>query len=150
MELHEAPAVYEKIIHYNEDKELQVRLTINTFRGIEYLHVRKYYLDFTEEWKPSPEGVAMELDFNNSRELFSGLLEILSLAESKEIIEEHFKDRSNRLMNVNGYDYDESQYASVTKGEKRVQQANDVPLFTEEEILRVRRRLAKHEKVRNK
>jgi len=92
MELHEAPALYEKVIHYNEDKELQVRLTINTFRGIEYLHVRKYYLDFTEEWKPSPEGVAMELDFNNSRELFSGLLEILSLAESKEIIEEHFKD----------------------------------------------------------
>ena len=86
------PAVYEKVIHYNEAKELQVRLTINTFRGIEYLHVRKYYLDFTEEWKPSPEGVAMELDFNNSRELFSGLLEILSLAESKEIIEEHFKD----------------------------------------------------------
>ena len=70
MELHEAPAVYEKVIHYNEAKELQVRLTINTFRGIEYLHVRKYYLDFTEEWKPSPEGVAMELDFNNSRELF--------------------------------------------------------------------------------
>ena len=92
MELHEAPALYEKIIHYNEDKEIQVRLTINTFRGIEYLHVRKYYLDFTEEWKPSPEGVAMELDFNNSRELFSGLLEILSLAESKELIEEHFKD----------------------------------------------------------
>ena len=92
MELHEAPALYEKVIHYNEAKELQVRLTINTFRGIEYLHVRKYYLDFTEEWKTSPEGVAMELDFNNSRELFSGLLEILSLAESKEIIEEHFKD----------------------------------------------------------
>ena len=92
MQLYEAPAIYEKIIHYNEDKEIQVRLTINTFRGIEYLHVRKYYLDFTEEWRPSPEGVAMELDFNNSRQLFSGLLEILSLAESKDIIEEHFKD----------------------------------------------------------
>ncbi|HAW04069.1 MAG TPA: hypothetical protein DCW83_05235 [Saprospirales bacterium] len=92
MQLYEAPALYEKIIHYNEDKEIQVRLTINTFRGIEYLHVRKYYLDFTEEWRPSPEGVAMELDFNNSRQLFSGLLEILSLAESKDIIEEHFKD----------------------------------------------------------
>ena len=92
MELHEAPALYEKVIHYNEDKELQVRLTINTFRGIEYLHVRKYYLDFTEEWKPSPEGVAMELDFNNSRELFAGLVEILSLAESKSVIEEHFSD----------------------------------------------------------
>ena len=92
MQLYETPALYEKIIHYNEDKEIQVRLTINTFRGIEYLHVRKYYLDFTEEWRPSPEGVAMELDFNNSRQLFSGLLEILSLAESKDIIEEHFKD----------------------------------------------------------
>jgi len=92
MQLYEAPALYEKTIHHNEDKEIQVRLTINTFRGIEYLHVRKYYLDFTEEWRPSPEGVAMELDFNNSRQLFSGLLEILSLAESKDIIEEHFKD----------------------------------------------------------
>jgi len=92
MELHEAPEIYEKVVHYDEQKELQVRLTINTFRGVEYLHLRKYYLDFTEEWKPSNEGIAMPLDFNNSRELFSGLVEILSLAESKEIIEEHFLD----------------------------------------------------------
>ena len=60
------------------------------FRGIEYLHVRKYYMDFDEEWKPSSEGIAMPLDFDNSRNLFVGLVEILSLAESKEIIEEHF------------------------------------------------------------
>jgi len=92
MELYEAPSMYEKIVHYNEDKEIQVRLTVNTFRGIEYLHLRKYYLAFTEEWMPSPEGIAMELDFDNSRELFAGLVEILSLAESKEILEEHFKD----------------------------------------------------------
>ena len=97
MELHEAPPMYERIIHYNEDKETQVRLTINTFRGIEYLHLRKYYLDFNEEWKPTPEGVAMPLDFNNSRELFVGLTEILSLAESKEIIEEQFQDLINNL-----------------------------------------------------
>jgi hypothetical protein len=92
MELHEAPEIYEKVVHYDEEKEIQVRLTINTFRGVEYLHLRKYYLDFTEEWKPSNEGIAMPLDFNNSRELFSGLVEILSLAESKDIIEEHFMD----------------------------------------------------------
>lgn len=97
MELHEAPPLYERVIHYNEDKELQVRLTVSTFRGIEYLHLRKYYLDFNEEWKPSPEGVAMELDFDNSRELFAGLLEILSLAESKELIEEHFKDYIDKM-----------------------------------------------------
>ena len=75
MELYNAPEVYERIIHYDTEKEVQVRLTINNFRGIEYLHLRKYYLDF-----------------NNSRELFSGLVEILSLAESKDIIEEHFSD----------------------------------------------------------
>jgi len=92
MELHEAPPMYERVIHYNEDKETQVRLTVSAFRGIEYLHLRKYYLAFDEEWMPSPEGIAMELDFDNSRELFAGLVEILSLAESKEILEEHFKD----------------------------------------------------------
>jgi hypothetical protein len=92
MELHEAPEAYSRVIHYDAVKEQQIRLTVNTFRGIEYLHLRKYYLDFDEEWKPSPEGIAMSLDFNNSRELFSGLIEILSLAESKAVIEEHFID----------------------------------------------------------
>ena len=97
MELHEPAPVYEKVIHYDEVKETQVRLTISSFRGIEYLHLRKYYLAFTEEWLPSPEGIAMELDFDNSRELFSGLVEILSLAESKEILEEHFKDFIDKI-----------------------------------------------------
>ena len=92
MQLHEAPPMYERIIHYNEEKETQVRLTVSSFRGIEYLHLRKYYLAFDEEWMPSSEGIAMEIDFDNSREHFAGLVEILSLAESKEILEEHFKD----------------------------------------------------------
>ena len=70
MELHEAAPVYEKIIHYDEVKETQIRLTVSSFRGIEYLHVRKYYLGFDEEWLPSADGIAMELDFDNSRELF--------------------------------------------------------------------------------
>ena len=97
MELHEAPEMYKKVIHYDEEKEVQVRLIVSSFRGIEYLHLRKYYLDFNEEWKPTPEGVAMPLDFHNSRELFVGLTEILSLAESKEIIEEQFQDLINNL-----------------------------------------------------
>ena len=92
MELHQAPEAYSRVIHYDEVKEVQVRLTINTFRGIENIHLRKYYLDFDEEWKPTPEGVAMPLDLSNSKELFAGLIEILSLAESKQLIEEHFSD----------------------------------------------------------
>ena len=92
MELYQAPEIYEKLIHYDEDKHIEVRLSIKEFRGIEYLHLRKYYQDFNEEWKPSNEGVSMPLDFDNSRNLFIGLTEILSLAESKEVIEEHFSD----------------------------------------------------------
>lgn len=97
MELHEAPEEYSRIIHYDANKEIQIRLTVNTFRGVEYLHLRKYYLDFNEEWLPSPEGVAMPIDFSNSRELFSGLVEILSLAEAKSAIEEQFKDLIDEL-----------------------------------------------------
>jgi len=92
MELHEVPEMYYKVIHYDEFKEVQVRLVVSTFRGVEYLSVRKYYLDFNEEWKPTPEGVNMPLDFNNAREMFAGLVEIISLAESKEVIEENFGD----------------------------------------------------------
>jgi len=93
MELHEAPEMYERVIHFDELKQIQVRLTVSTFRGVEYLSLRKYFLDFfTEEWMPSKEGVTMPIDFANSRELFIGLTEILSLAESKDVIKEHFSD----------------------------------------------------------
>jgi hypothetical protein len=92
MEIHEAPEMYERIIHLDAIKQTQVRLTVSTFRGIEYLSLRKYYMDFEEEWKPSKEGITMPIDFINSRELFIGLTEILSLAESKEVITEYFGD----------------------------------------------------------
>jgi hypothetical protein len=92
MKLHEAPELYEKVISENEEGTEQVKLTINTFYDVEYMHLRKYYLDFDGDFKPSKDGIAMKLDFNNSRGLFEGLVEILSLAESKSILETHFKD----------------------------------------------------------
>lgn len=84
--------IYERIIHYDPAKENQIRLTINTFRGVEYLHLRKYFLSFEDEWQPTKDGVSFPLSMENSRELFEGLTEILSLAESKEIIERYFKN----------------------------------------------------------
>jgi hypothetical protein len=92
MKLHEAPELYEKVISENEEGTEQVKLTINTFYDTEYLHLRKYYLDFDGDFKPSKDGIAMKLDFNNSKGLFEGLVEILSLAESKSILETHFTD----------------------------------------------------------
>ena len=92
MKLYEAPELYEKLVSQNEEGTEQIKLTINTFRDIEYLHLRKYYLDFDGDFKPSKDGLAMKLDFTNSKGLFEGLVEILSLAESKNILETHFKD----------------------------------------------------------
>ena len=92
VDIHEPAPMYERVVHYDREKEIQIRLIINSFRGVEYLHLRKYYLSFEEEWLPSSEGVALPLDLHNSKELFIGLTEILSLAESKEIIEDNFKE----------------------------------------------------------
>jgi hypothetical protein len=82
--------VYYRIIHATEDK--QIRLVVNEFRDVEYMHVREYYRDFDETWMPSNKGVSMPLTLENARELFAGLLEILSLGESKDLIIEHFKE----------------------------------------------------------
>lgn len=92
MELYEAPEMYERVISHDTEKHIQIRLTVSTFRGVEYLSLRKYYLDFHEEWKPTPDGISMPITIENSKELFIGLTEILSLAESKSIIEEEFKE----------------------------------------------------------
>ena len=97
IELHEAPPIYEKEIHYNEDRHEKIFLTVNTFRGTEYLSIRKYYQDFDEEWKPSREGITMAIDFNNSKSLFEGLVEIISLAEAKDVLETHFKDTLDEI-----------------------------------------------------
>ena len=97
MEIHEAPPIYEKLIHYNEDKHIKIYLTVSTFRNTEYLHIRKYYQDFDEEWKPSKEGISVPLDFDNSRNLFDRLVEILSISEVKDILETYFKDKLDQI-----------------------------------------------------
>lgn len=84
--------IYSHIVHYDEVKDIQVRLGINEFRGVEYLYLRKYYRDFEGDFKPSNEGVNMPLGIENSKEMFRGLVEILSLAEAKQVIVEEFQD----------------------------------------------------------
>ena len=68
----DAPAIYEKMIQETEHE--QVKLVINTFRGVEYISIRKYYLDFDEEFKPSNQGITIPIDIENTRNLFQGLV----------------------------------------------------------------------------
>ena len=88
--MNDREVIYERVIHRTDDNIWKV--SISTFRGVEYINIRKYFLSYEEEWIPLKEGVHMELTFENVKELFISFLEILSLAESKDLIEEHFKD----------------------------------------------------------
>ena len=51
--------LFSRTIAYNPDKEIQLRLTVNEFRGVQYLHIRKYFLDFEGEWVPTKDGISM-------------------------------------------------------------------------------------------
>ena len=53
IDLFQEPEFYSRIIHEKETGDEQIRLVVNSFRGKEYLHFRKYYLDFEGEWQPS-------------------------------------------------------------------------------------------------
>ena len=45
--------IYERIILEQENKEIQWRLVVSKFRDVEYLHLRKYYLDFEGIYMPT-------------------------------------------------------------------------------------------------
>lgn len=76
----------------DEGTDYQIRLSINTFNDTEYIHLRKYYQDFSEEWLPTREGYHMPLTIEATRNMLHALLEILAKAESKDILKEHFWD----------------------------------------------------------
>jgi hypothetical protein len=95
MENWESDTAYERVIHYNEKKDAQVRLTVNVFHGVEYIHLREYYMSFDEEWLPSNKGVAMPLDLNNVKQLFIGLAELLADAEVQDVLDAVLGDLYN-------------------------------------------------------
>lgn len=73
--------LFSRTISYDPVKEIQVRVTINEFRDVQYLHIRKYFLDFEGEWVPTKEGIALPLQLSNTLALFLALSEIMSEAE---------------------------------------------------------------------
>lgn len=84
--------IYDRVIYQDDEKYTQWRVSINEFYGVEYFHFRKYIVDFEGLWVPVKEGVSFPVDLNNLSELLIALLEILSLAESKDAIIKHFSE----------------------------------------------------------
>ena len=97
MEDEEDGPLYEKVISENEDKGSQLRLVINEFRGIQYLHLRKYYLSYEGEYVPTKEGASMPATISGIYALLDGLIEICSYEENIEAITKHFKDKLREL-----------------------------------------------------
>lgn len=89
--------VYEKLIHQNDEKGYQLKLVLNTFRDIEYIHLRKYFLSFDEGFLPSREGVAIPATISNIYTLLDGLIEICSKAETLDSMLKHFEDKISDL-----------------------------------------------------
>jgi hypothetical protein len=90
------PEFYEKLIYENEPKGYQLKLVVNEFRGVQYIHLRKYFLSYEGEFIPSREGVSMEASIHNILSLLEGLMEICSFEESDATILEFFSEKLYR------------------------------------------------------
>jgi len=90
---------YEKLIYENEVKGYQLKLVVNEFRGVQYVHIRKYFLSYEGEYLPSKEGVSMEASINNILALLEGLIELCSKEESSEAISAYFSQKISDLSN---------------------------------------------------
>lgn len=89
----EEPELYEKLIYDNEEKNYQLRLVVNEFRGKQYVHLRKYFQTYEGDYQASREGISMEASMGNILSLLDGLMEIVSKEEASEIVSKHFKDK---------------------------------------------------------
>ncbi len=92
----EAP-LYEKVISENLEKGTQLRLVVNDFRDVQYLHLRKYYLSYDEGFVPTKEGASMPATISSIYALLDGLVEICSFEESIDSITKHFQDKIDEL-----------------------------------------------------
>lgn len=89
----ETSEYYEKLIYTNEAKGFQLKLVVNEFRGVQYLHIRKYFLSYEGDYLPSSEGISMEAGLNNIYALLDGLMEIVSKEEAIEAVSTYFSDK---------------------------------------------------------
>lgn len=90
--------LYEKLIYENEPKSYQLKLVVNSFKGLTYVHLRKYFLSYESEWIPSKEGVSMEASLGNLFALLDGLMEIVSHEEARSVVLKHFEEfRDNKI-----------------------------------------------------
>jgi hypothetical protein len=93
--------LYEKVLSENLEKGKQLRLVINEFRDVQYLHLRTYYLDYEGEWRPTKEGASMPATISSIYALLDGLIEVCSFEETIDSITQHFGQKIDELNQQN-------------------------------------------------
>ena len=96
----ESEVLYEKILWEDEAKGFQLRLVVNVFREVQYIHIRKYFLSFEDGFIPSKEGVSMPASIQNIFALLDGLMDIVSHEESIDLITEYLSNKKINLKSL--------------------------------------------------
>ena len=96
----ESSPLYEKIIYNNEDKFYQLRLVVNEFRDLQYIHIRKYFMTYEGDYQASREGISMVASITNILSLLDGLMEVVSKEEASEAIDEYFSNKKLELQHA--------------------------------------------------
>lgn len=89
--------VFEKVLFEHPDKGYQIRLVLNEFRDVEYLHLRKYFMSFDEGFIPTKEGVSIPVSIQSVHTLLDGLIEIVAKVESLDSIQSHLAEKISAL-----------------------------------------------------
>jgi hypothetical protein len=87
-----------EVISEDDAKLEQIRMTVNEFRGVQYLHIRKYYLDFDETYQPTDKGLAIPITINNIANLFNALAKLLARSDVLHIILENSDETTRELI----------------------------------------------------
>lgn len=70
--------LFNKVLKEDLNTFSQWRLTVNEFRGVNYLSIREYFLSFDAEWEPTKKGISVPLELVFIQNLLEGIEEILA------------------------------------------------------------------------
>lgn len=89
--------LYEKLIYEDQEKGFQFKLVVSEFRGVQYIHLRKYFLDYEGNYIPTKEGATFPANIESIFALLDGIIELCSVEESTSVINKYFKDKLDEL-----------------------------------------------------
>jgi len=78
-----------EIISDNPNTLEQVRLTVSELGDMQYLHLRKYYMDFEGQYLPTKVGIAIPITIETIANLFNALTRMLAKSDVLHIILDH-------------------------------------------------------------